>query len=101
VVDGPLPQRPDIVRKAKSTLDAIARTNYMVVWISELLDQAQKKQVNVKSEEEALRGLRTTLAEAKAGWHTFTLETPALKAEKSFDEVVRIKDNLTRKLGLD
>jgi hypothetical protein len=100
-VDGPLPQRPDIVRKAKSTLDVIARTNYLVAWISELLDQAHKKGLNVKAEEEGLSGLKTMLAEAKSGWHTFTLETPALKAGKSFDEAVRIRDNLTGKLGLD
>jgi hypothetical protein len=96
-----LSQRPDIVRNAKSTLDAIARTNYMVAWIDELLDQARKKKLNVSAEEEALRGLKVMLGDAKAGWHAFTLKTPAVQAGKSFDEAVRIKDSLTRKLGLD
>jgi hypothetical protein len=100
-VDGPLPQRPDIVRKAKLTLDAIARTNYMVAWINELLEQARKEKLNVNTEEEALRGLKSMLGDAKAGWHAFTLDTPAVKAGKSFDEAVRIKDSLTSKLGLD
>ena len=97
-VEGPLPQRPDIVRNAKSTLDAIARTNYMVAWIDELLDQARRKKLNVNAEEEAFRRLKIMLGEAKAGWHAFTLETPAAKAGKSFDEAVRIKDSLTSKL---
>lgn len=99
-VEGPS-QRPDIVRNAKFTLDAIARTNYMVAWIEELLDQGRKKKLNVNAEEEALSRLKIMLGEAKAGWHAFTLETPAAKAGKSFDEAVRIKDSLARKLGLD
>jgi len=101
VLNGPLPQRPDIVRNAKSTLDSIVRTNYMVAWINELLDQARKRNLNVKAEVEDLRLLRTTLAEAKAGWHAFTLETPGMKAAKSFDAAVKIKDTLSKKLGYD
>ena len=96
-----MPQRPDIVRKAKLTLDAIARTNYMVAWINELLDKARNQKLNVNAEEEALRWLKVMLGEAKAGWHAFTLDTPMAKAGKSFDEAVRIKDSLTTKLGLD
>lgn len=101
VLNGPLPQRPDIVRNAKSTLDALARTGYMVGWINELLEQARKKKLNVKAEVEDLRLLKITLAEAKAGWHAFILETPAMKAGKSFDEAVKIKDTLSKKLGHD
>jgi Cytochrome c7 and related cytochrome c len=100
VVNGPLPQRPDIVKKAKSTLDTIARTNYAVAWINELLEQARKKKLNVAAEREDLRLLKITLYEAKAGWHAFTLEGPAAKAGKSFDEAVRVKDRLSKKLGL-
>lgn len=101
VLNGPLPQRPDIVRNAKSTLDAITRTNYMVTWISELLEQARKKKIEVRAEEADFRLLKIRLAEAKAGWHAFALETPAMKTGKSFDEAVRIKDNLSKKLGHD
>jgi hypothetical protein len=100
-VNGLLPQRPDIVKKAKSTLDAVARTNYMVAWIDEMLGQAEKKKLDVAAEKEDFRLLKITLAEAKAGWHAFKLEAPAAKADKSFDEAVRIKDKLSKKLGRD
>jgi hypothetical protein len=100
-VNGLLPQRPDIVKKAKTTLDGIARTNYMVAWIGELLEQAGKKRLDVAAEKEDFRLLKITVAEAKAGWHAFKLEAPALKAEKTFDEAVRIKDRLSKKLGRD
>jgi nitrate/TMAO reductase-like tetraheme cytochrome c subunit len=99
-VNGPLPQRPDIVKKAKSTLDMIARTNNMVLWINELLEQAAKKKLNVDAEREDSRLLKITLAEAKAGWHAFSPEGCAAKAGKSFDEAVGVKDRLSKKLGL-
>lgn len=99
-VNGPSPQRPDIVKKAKSTLDAIARTNYMVAWINELLEQARKKKLNVGAEREDYRLLKITLAEAKTGWHAFSLEGSAAKAGKSFDEAVSLKTRLSKKLGL-
>jgi hypothetical protein len=73
----------------------------MVVWIDELLVEARRKKLNVRAEEEDFRLLKLTLAEAKAGWHTFTLQKPAMKAEKSFDEAIRVKNNLSKKLRLD
>ena len=100
-INGPLPLRPDIVTKAKSTIDAISRTNYMLRWINELIEQARKKKLNVRTEEEDLRLLKIRLAEAKASWHAFTLETPAANAAKTFDEAIRVKDKLSKKLGYD
>jgi hypothetical protein len=73
----------------------------MIEWINELLEKARKRNLRVVAEEEELRLLKITLGEAKIGWHAFTTETPAVKAEKSFDEAVRIKDTLNKKLGLD
>ncbi|HSB09281.1 MAG TPA: multiheme c-type cytochrome [Blastocatellia bacterium] len=98
-VNGLLPQRPDIVMKAKSTLDAITRTSYMVGWINELLAQADQQKLNVQAEKEELRLLRMALAEQKAGWHAFTLEGPMIKAGKTFDDSVKVKDSLIKKLG--
>jgi len=100
-VEGLLPQRPDIVKKAKSTLDAITRTNYMVGWIDELLGRAEEKKLNVSAEKEDLRLLKLTLAEAKSGWHAFALDGPLTKASKSFDEAIKVKDRLVKKLGAD
>lgn len=100
-LNGLLPQRPDIVKKAKSTLDAIGRTNHMVAWIDQLLAQAEKKKLEATEEKEDFRLIKISLAEAKTGWHTFKMEAPAVKAEKSFDEAVKIKDKLSKKLGRD
>ena len=100
-LNGPLPQRSDIPRRAQSTLDAIVRTNYMIGWINELLEKARKRKLSVRAEEEDLRLLRLSLGEVKIGWHAFTLESPAVKAEKTFRQAVTLKDNLIKRLGLD
>ena len=99
-LNGPLPQRPDIVKKAKSTLDTIARTNYTLLAIDELLARARTRKLNVAAEREDLRLLKVTLAEAKTGWHAFTPEGSALKSAKSFDDAVDIKQRLSKKVGL-
>ena len=99
-IQGPSPRRPDIVRRAKSTLDTFARTDYLISWINQLLEQAEKKKLNMVAEMEDYRLLKLTLAEAKTSWHAFSLASSSAKAAKSFDDAVAVKDRLSKKLGL-
>jgi hypothetical protein len=46
-----------------------------------------------------MRLLQQLFLEAKVGWHAFTLEGPRVKAEKAFEESLRIRDQLMKKLG--
>lgn len=100
-LNGLLPQRPDIVRSAKASLDAIDRTNYLVGWIEELLGQAEKQKLNVAEEKRDTELLKTSLANAKIAWHAFSLEGSMSRATKGFDEAVSVKDRLVKKLGHD
>ena len=98
-VNGPQPRRPEIPDRARVTLESIGRANYMVVWITDLLGEAQKKNIVAREEREDLRLLQVTLSEAKIGWHSFDLEGPRIKAERAFEEGIRIRDRLQKKLG--
>lgn len=98
-VNGILSPRPEIPSKAKVTLAAIFRTNHMVTWLSGLLREAEQKKLDVAAEKEDLRLLKGLLVETKVGWHAFHLDGPQTKADKGFEEGIRIRDQLLKKLG--
>lgn len=100
-VNGILAPRPEIPNKAKVTLAAIFRTNHMVTWLNGLLREAEDKKLDVAGEKEEMRLLKGLLVEAKVGWHAFKLDGPQVKADKGFEEGVRIRERLAKKLGHD
>jgi hypothetical protein len=100
-LNGLQPRRPEIPEMARVTLESMARTDFIVAWINDLLSEAQKKKIAVEEEKEDLRLLQITLKEAKTGWHAFNLDGPRWKADRAFEEGTRIKDQLVKKLGHD
>jgi hypothetical protein len=100
-LNGLQPRRPDIPEKARVTLESINRANLTAARISDLLSEASKKGIAANEEREDLRLLQITLKEAKTGWHAFSLDGPRTKADRAFEEGVRIKDQLAKKLGHD
>ena len=100
-INGMLPQRPDIPAKAKKVMESIGRATYAVKFAQDLLKEAQDRKLVVTEELEDMRLLPQLLHEAKVGWHSFTLEGARVKAEKAFEESIRIRDGLLRKLGRD
>ena len=97
--NGLLPQRPDIPAKAKKVMESIGRATYAVKFAQDLLKEAQDRKVDVAEQIEDMRLLQQLLHETKVGWHSFTLEGARVKAEKAFEESLRIRDQLMRKLG--
>jgi hypothetical protein len=98
-INGLLPQRPDIPAKAKGVMQSIGRASYGVKFAQDLLKEAQDRKLDVAEETEDMRLLQQLLHEAKVGWHSFTLEGAGVKAEKAFEESLRMRDVLLRKLG--
>ena len=98
-VNGMLAPRPEIPKRAEATLEALGRANYIVVEVGDLLAEAQKRKLNVVEEKEDLRLLKGLLTEAKVGWHAFTSESVQTKAEKAFDEGMRLRNQLNKLLG--
>jgi hypothetical protein len=98
-IDGLLPRRPEIPQYARDTMEAIVRANYMATLAAELLAEAERRKVDVAAEADDLRLMRGTLAEARVGWHAFTVGGVQAKAEKAFEDGVRVRDALSKKLG--
>lgn len=80
-------------------MEAIGRTDHLVKWIDELLREAQSKKINVTAEKEDLRLLKTSLHEVKVGWHAFVTDGALEKANKGFEEGVKVRERLAKKLG--
>ena len=97
-INGILPQRPDIPASAKKVMESIGRATYAVKLAQDLLKEAQDRRLDVAEQIEDMRLLQQLLQEAKVGWHSFTLEGTRVKAEKAFEEGLRIRDQLMKKL---
>jgi cytochrome c554/c'-like protein len=98
-INGLLPPKPEISRNAGLVLESFARADQVMVWVNDLLEEAAAKKVDVSREREDLRHTQGLLKEAKTGWHSFDLESARTKADKAFEEGVRIKEGLTKKLS--
>jgi len=101
VLNGILPQRPDIPRKAQITLESIGRANHLMRWIDELFEEGKQKRVDLTEEMDERRLLIILLKEAKSGWHTFNLDPVQHKADRAFDDGLKLKDQLRKRLGQD
>ncbi|MEW6128574.1 MAG: hypothetical protein AB1757_16160 [Acidobacteriota bacterium] len=95
---GVMPRNPEISKKSVETLNALRRANGVVVWAEGLIKDAQNKKVNVSAEEVKVKNVREMLKDAKASWHTFTLDDTRKKADAVFEAGTRVKDVLRNRL---
>ncbi|HLG16352.1 MAG TPA: cytochrome c3 family protein [Blastocatellia bacterium] len=98
-LNGIIPRRPEIPAKANEVMQSIKRANSMVIWANSLVDEGQKKKIDVAAEAEQMKAVRQTMSEAKVGWHAFNLEAVRAKADAAFESALKVKDRLMKKLG--
>jgi len=63
-----------------------------------LLKAAQDRKLDTSEQAADMKALQQLLREARAGWHTFNLDNVPVKSEKAFEESLRIRDQLMKKL---
>jgi len=100
-IDGLQPRKPEVPKRAQNTLESMQRAEQTLAWAKDLLAEAGKRRMKVDAEREDIRLAEMTLKEAKVGWHAFNLDSVSLKANKAFEEGLRVKELLTNKLGHD
>jgi hypothetical protein len=98
-INGLLPQKPDIPANARKVMESIGRAKYAIIWAQSLLKEAQDRKLNVAEELADMRLVQQLFFEAKVGWHSFSLEGAGIKAEKAFEESLRLREVLMKKLG--
>lgn len=93
-----LPKRPEIPDKADEAMQAIRRASMVTMWAERLVEEAQKKKVDIGDAEREMKVVRAMLAEAKISWHAFNLEVVRKKADSAFETGTKLKDALRAKL---
>jgi ssDNA-binding Zn-finger/Zn-ribbon topoisomerase 1 len=93
-----MPSNPAIPQKADETMQAIRRANTMVAWADRLMEEADKRKLDVadlKREEKIVRAL---LAESKIGFHSFNLDIVRKKADECAEMGTKVKDALRARI---
>ena len=80
-------------------MSSLARASYMASLVDELLAEADRRKIDVADERDDVRLLHGLLNEARVGWHGFGLEAVRTKADKAFDQGLRIRKALQAKLA--
>ena len=90
--------RPEVPQKANEVMQSIRRANTVVVWADRLLEEADKRELDVGEEKKEQKIVKAVLAEAKISWHAFNLDSVRRKADDAFEMGTRVKDSLRAKL---
>jgi predicted CXXCH cytochrome family protein len=96
-----LPRRPEIPVKAGETMQAIQRANMMTGWADRLLEEAERRKMDIASAQKEMKIVRAMLSEAKVSWHAFNLDVVRKKSDAAYEAGVKLKDNLRGKLYPD
>ncbi len=93
-----MPPSPEVPQKANEVMQSIRRANTLVVWADRLLEEADKRKLDVSEEKKEQKIVRAVLAEAKISWHAFNLDSVRRKADDAFEMGTKVKDSLRAKL---
>jgi nitrate/TMAO reductase-like tetraheme cytochrome c subunit len=95
-----LAPRPDIPLRANDTMQAFQRANSMLNWAMLLLADAQRRGMDLRTEQAELLVAKKALADAQISWHEFKLEDVRKQADAAFFKGMKVRDELRRKLGI-
>lgn len=96
-----LPRRPEIPEKAAETMQAIQRANMVTGWADRLLEEAERRKMDVEDAKKEIKIVRAMLSEAKISWHAFNLDVVRRKSDAAYEAGVKLKDDLRGKLYPD
>ena len=92
---------PEIPARAKETMMALQRADYMIRWARLLLDNGRRWNLSVNEETNELKTAEDTLREARVKWHTFDLDAVRKQADGAFTKGTKVRDGMRKRLGAD
>jgi hypothetical protein len=90
--------RPDIPVRARETMMALQRADWMMHWAQILLSNGQARGWKLDAEQNDLKLSEKALKEAKVKWHSFNLEGVREQADEAFVKGTKVKETLRKRL---
>ncbi len=90
---------PEIPARAKETMMALQRADYVIRWARLLLDNGRRRNLSLNEETNEFMTAEDMLREARVRWHTFELENVRKQADEAFIKGTKVKDGLRKRLG--
>jgi hypothetical protein len=91
----------EIPARAKETMMALQRADYVIRWARLLLDNGRRWNLSLNEETNEFQAAEDMLREARVKWHTFDLNTIRKQADGAFLKGTKVKDGMLKKLGAD
>ena len=92
---------PEIPARAKETMMALQRADYVIRWARLLLDNGRMWNLSINEEANEFQAAEDMLLEAKVKWHTFDLDTVRKQADGAFIKGTKVKDGMLKRLGAE
>jgi hypothetical protein len=93
-----LKPNPEIPARAKETMMALQRADYVIRWARLLLDNGRRWNLSLNEETNEFNIAEDTLRKARVKWHTFDLDSVRKQADEAFIKGTKVKDGLRKRL---
>jgi hypothetical protein len=91
----------EIPARAKETMMALQRADYVIRWARLLLDNGRRMNLSLNEETNEFNTAEDGLREARVKWHTFDLDTVRKQADGAFIEGTKVREGLRKRLGAE
>ncbi|MEW6131270.1 MAG: cytochrome c3 family protein [Acidobacteriota bacterium] len=96
-INGVSPTRLDISKRARSVMESLQRTDYLVSWANLLLMRAKERKQSVSAEQEEMKTINSAMKAALDEWHSFDLNSVGDRYDVIFDQARILKERLAKK----
>jgi hypothetical protein len=93
--------RPEIPVRAKETMMALQRADFVISWAQLLMAEGHKRNWPLGAEENELKLAEETLSDARLKWHEFNLESVRKQADHAYFKGAKVTGTLRKKQGVD